>query len=555
MLRRLNLKIFVVLVILFLAYFEENSHGQGNSLVTLYNVSVRIDPVMNLIESRTEIQNPGDSCFIITRSLKINRIIADGRNIQFQQVPSQSSDNSIEITVRTASPRNIIFEYSGQILPDSFPRSVSNLNMIRPGLVELSDYIDWYPRMKNYSPFNFELNLSMPASYLAVTNAGLSIQDFKKSQVLTKWVSFSPVNRITLFAATDLKKAIIEKGGMTVEIYYSKLPVSYVDSMKNSLLKAMELLTDLYGSTGSSSVVRLIYSPRPAGAYARAPIIFVSENYALEQLSQKYGMARDFRLNAHEIAHYWSRASTSTPDDWLNEGLAEFSALLMAEKIIGHDFYKILLDEYLDLVNSSIAETSIAETTSDSRDREINRYYRPTLLLNDLRLKFGDEKMKEFIRSLYVHFKSAGTATTTIFLEEIEKNYGKETRDSFSSAIYTKNWGANKINPEIYYNPADSIFIGKWIGPLTQFGSTTSFVMNLNVKGGKLIALLDSPDQNVMGIPVSELKISGDSISYKIGVASAYFRGIIKHDGKVISGVFTQRGDNYHLDLFKKEEP
>jgi hypothetical protein len=58
--RRLNIIIIVVLAIFFLAYFEENSHVQGNSQVTFYNVSVRIDPVMNLIEGRTEIQNPGD---------------------------------------------------------------------------------------------------------------------------------------------------------------------------------------------------------------------------------------------------------------------------------------------------------------------------------------------------------------------------------------------------------------------------------------------------------------------------------------------------------------
>jgi hypothetical protein len=68
-------------------------------------------------------------------------------------------------------------------------------------------------------------------------------------------------------------------------------------------------------------------------------------------------------------------------------------------------------------------------------------------------------------------------------------------------------------------------------------------------------SLLDSPDQNITGIPVSDFMISGDSILYKIGVASASFRGIIDRDRKVIRGVLTQRGDNYPLDLFRKDIP
>jgi hypothetical protein len=553
MLRRFNFKIIVVLAIFFLASCEENSNAQGKSPITLYNMSVRIDPSMNLIEGWTEIQNPGDSCFLIAKGLKIKNIIAGGKNIRFQQTQSQATGNSSEVTIPGGSPDKIVFEYSGRILPDSFPQVISSVNMNKPGLVELSDYIDWYPRSKHYSQFTFKISMDIPSSYITVVNGNLSSQEVKQNRSLEKWESSGPVNRIELFAAPGIKKTRAEKNGLQVEVYYSKLPVSYVDSMKTALLKSMELLTKMYGSEGSSKLVRLIYSPRSAGGYARAPLIFVSENYALEQRSHKYGMARDFRLNTHEIAHYWSRANTNSPDDWINEGLAEFSALWVSREIIGDDFYTILFNEYIDIINNTPAESSILETTSQSSNREVNRYYRPTILLDDLRKKYGDEKMKQFISSLYSHFKQSGSATTNVFLEEIESNYGREVKDSFSKALYLKDWNTNNIKEDIFSAPSDTVLAGKWIGPLTQFGSTTSFVMNLEVKDGKLIPSLDSPDQNVMGIPVTDFKISGDSISYKIGVASAYFRGIIDRNRKVINGVFTQRGDNYHLDLYKKE--
>lgn len=153
---------------------------------------------------------------------------------------------------------------------------------------------------------------------------------------------------------------------------------------------------------------------------------------------QKYGYARDLRLNIHEIAHYWSMADANTPDDWLNEGLAEYSALLVSEKILGKGFYEQLLKEYRGIVSNSDIRTSIVETQSNSGEREINRYYKPALILNDLCQKFGDEKLERFIASFYSASVSAKGATTPIFLNELEKNLGKEARDSFFKAITLK---------------------------------------------------------------------------------------------------------------------
>jgi hypothetical protein len=107
---------------------------------------------------------------------------------------------------------------------------------------------------------------------------------------------------------------------------------------------------------------------------------------------------------------------------------------------------------------------------------------------------------------------------------------------------YMKDWSTIKIKEDVFCAPSDTIFAGKWIGPLTQFGTTTSFVTNLIVLEGKLIPSIDSPDQNVMGIPVSDFKISGDSISYKIGVAAAYFKGIINRNRKAITGYLLKKG-------------
>ncbi len=327
----------------------------------------------------------------------------------------------------------------------------------------------------------------------------------------------------------------------------------YIDSMKSNLLRSMSLLTEMFGSQGAESLVRVIYSPRAAGAYARAPLIVVSENYAMEERYHEFGPARDFRLNTHEIAHYWSLADANTPDDWINEGLAEYSALLVSEEIIGKKFSDMMIDEYKEIVSNTPTTNAIAQTPGDSRDRDVNRYYKPALLLNSIKEKFGTEQMNKFLKSLYSGFLYSKKATTQLFLDIFAKNFGKETRDSFAESLYIKNWESQKSPQNISYAVSDTAFIGTWKGPLTQFGATVKFVLNLDFKDGKFIPTLDSPDQNVTGIPLSDLKMQDDSISFKIGVASASYRGRLDRKKLTIQGEFNQRGGAYSLNLLKDQ--
>jgi hypothetical protein len=529
------------------------SLGQGKNHIPEYHLYVHLNPAESSIIGTVIIMNPGDSAFLLTESMNIIKVTSDGREVAFFRKPSNNSENSMEVSLSGKLPKKLVIEYTGQIFPGSYPKTISDLNMINSRLVELSDYIDWYPRAKNNSSFLYKLDVEVPSGFKTIANGFLKNEKSTGSFNLTHWESDAAVYGITLVSAPDLWKSEYTGNGMKVEIYYSRLPVSYVDSMKVGLLKTMNLLSGIFGCPASHNLVRVIYSPRSAGGYARAPLILVSENYALEQINQKFGSARDFRLNAHEIAHYWSRADAGTSDDWINEGLAEYSALLVSEKIIGKEFSDLMLNEYNEIVNNTPTEYSIVETPADSRDREVNRYYKPTLLLNNLKQKYGEEKMKEFLRSLYKGFTEANKANTPLFLDILEKNFGKGTKDSFAAALYMKTWETNSNVPGIFYSLADTAFTGTWTGPLTQFGATIKFVLNLNFKDGKFVPSLDSPDQNVTAIPLSDLEINNDSISFKIGVAAAGYKGRLDRNSMIIRGEFTQRGGNYTLNLSKEK--
>jgi len=410
--------------------------------VPSYRIEVRIEPATRSIDCKVEISHPGDSCFILNTDMVIHRVLADGKSVQLHQSSSASVPNSSEFNIGSIPQRTLQLEYSGKIKSESYAPIINSVNMVSPRLVELAMYVSWYPHLKNGARFYFQLQVDVPQGFVTVANGRLLKEYSAEHRTLTSWHSYEPVFDVAVLSAPALQKATMNSHGMTVEIYFDKVPASYVDSMKSKLIVAMDRLTSLLGSPQCEKSIRVAYSPRSTWGYVRKPLIIVSEENALTWRAQKFGPARDFRYLAHEMSHYWwGFADINTPEDWINEGLAEYSALLLSEDLAGKEFSDQLLSEYAQRAASSKTETAIAETGNNSPDREVNRYAKPTLLLNEARDKFGDDKMKEFLKALYLQFANLNNATTQIFLSVAEKSFGSEGKEFFERALYRKKWG------------------------------------------------------------------------------------------------------------------
>jgi hypothetical protein len=379
--------------------------------------------------------------------MSIHRLMADGKKVQFHQAPSSFMPNTSELTIDPPVPHVLFIEYSGEIKSESYPPIISSVNMINFRLAELAMYVCWYPKLKSGALFEFNLEVNVPTGFVTATNARFFGEKSGNNRSETSWKSYEPGFDIALLSGLDLKKSVVSDQGMSVEIYFDKVPQSYVDSIKRSLLVAMDRLTTLLGSPHSAKLIRVAYSPRKTWGYVRRPFIIVSEDNTLTWRSQKYGPARDFRYLTHEMSHYWWHyADINTPDDWINEGLAEYSALLVSEDVIGRDFSDQLLAEYAQRAMSSKAAMAIAETENNSPDREVNRYDKPAILFNEARVRFGDDGMKALLKALYTRFSESGKATTEIFLLEAGKELGPEGKEFFSKALFQTTWKGEATN-------------------------------------------------------------------------------------------------------------
>lgn len=93
---------------------------------------------------------------------------------------------------------------------------------------------------------------------------------------------------------------------------------------------------------------------------------------------------------------------------------------------------------------------------------------------------------------------------------------------------------------------------GSWRGDLDMGFSSLPLVFNFSDKGDSTTCTLDSPNQNVYGLPLTVDYVSTDSVAVSAGSIGATFAGKVTTDE--IKGTFSQRGYKFPL-ILKPEIP
>lgn len=432
-----NILNFSFLTILYIIFFMPGC-SKDNAQFTFYKLKTRIEPASKKIEVEARIKYPPDSCFYLNRDLEILRISSNGRTLSFRQ----DSTKYLPYTVGAATIINgaigeeLIIEYAG-----AFPEIINGVNMIDSSFVELALYAAWYPMFRQNTPFAFVLVADLPECYKTVTNGTLEKQVDLEGRQRTEWRSIKPGSDIVLIAGPTLKRMIADQEGTKTEIYFDKIPEEYITSKMDSMAKAINRFTEYYGSPRIKGLLRFVYAPRSGWGYSRIPLFVVSEKYALSLLKEEFGQARDYHGAFHEMAHFWWLiADANTPDDWINEGLAEYSAFRMSKEFFGKSFADVLVKEYSEHALQDQTNTPIAETTTSSNDRYVNRYEKTVLIFIEAGQRYGQEKLDNVFKALHIRFAGTRNATTTEFLNEIKKQLGPAAEKYFHTALYQTDW-------------------------------------------------------------------------------------------------------------------
>ena len=401
-----------------------------------YRLKVRLDPARHTLEAEAWIQRPPSSRFYLHRGLIAQKVMADGKPVGFHLdklgSPLPYVPAGTAVVVDGTGFREFYIRYAGEISETTF-----GCNLVTSDLVELSMFSGWYPVWPGLGDYEFELEVNLPAGYLATTNGARRSQQDRGGRRVAVWQSYAPGFDIVLIASPVLHELEAENSGTRVEVYYSRLHAGFAQSRVAALARAMGRLSALYGPPRVAGMLRLVYSPRDGQGYMRIPLLVISEERARADLEGEFGPERRLRDECHEIAHFWwMLADPATPDDWINEGLAEYSAFRLSEEESGKVFASRRLEEYRRNARACQTTDAIAQTEGSSPDREANRYDKATLMLLAARSRFGDEPLDRLLRSLYARFAGTHELTTARFLEEARAVIGKEAEGFFREELY-----------------------------------------------------------------------------------------------------------------------
>jgi len=346
--------------------------------------------------------------------------------------PAPFAPSAATIVFEPAGEKELHIKYGGEL-----SEAIAGTNMISPDLVELELYSAWFPLFPGLRECTFEAEADLPAAFPTTTNGRLLSESERNGRRITKWRSFQPGMDIVLLASPKLHRVEGGPANTKLEMNYYLLPEKCMQAKIDGLVAGMDKLSALYGAPRMSGALRFVYSPRGGFGYSRMPLIVVSEERAKGVLAGANGEANDFRDNAHEMAHFWwTIADPGTPNDWINEGLAEFTAFRLTEQLFGKAFADAKLAEYRRNAGQSKTNASIAETSGDSPDREANRYSKAPLMLLEAQRRFGAEPLDRLLKAVYARHAGTLNATTADFLAEARAQMGPDAEAYFRTELF-----------------------------------------------------------------------------------------------------------------------
>ena len=90
---------------------------------------------------------------------------------------------------------------------------------------------------------------------------------------------------------------------------------------------------------------------------------------------------------------------------------------------------------------------------------------------------------------------------------------------------------------------------GAWMGTLDAGAAKLRIVFHITNTADGLTATMDSPDQNIKGLPVTKVTRDGSSLKLELKQIGGVFQGTIDKDRESVNGTWSQSGNSLPLQL------
>ncbi len=435
----------------------------GNASITAFRIQAAVQPPTTLrasTELKVRIRSGGERTllFELSRHLKVAAVEADGRAVDFIQNPAMEGTelrrkgNDLVAVVFPAplapgQELKLRFTYAGEVLSEA-----------GNGLLYVGARGTWYPNL-GLSPAQFEMEFHYPANWtLVATGKQISSAEGDREEAnppaaaekVSRWVSERPIP-VAGFNLGKYVRAEAKAGNILVEAYGTK-------GVEKSFPRAQpEVIEPLPGTAprNSRSMGPIVVTPPPPSPARDVQAVADRAAKAITSFSQWFGpypygslaltqmpgdlsqgwpglvflssfaflspqeqsdlrldpVARelDSQVLVHETAHQWWGDLVlwkSYRDQWLAEGLANYSSLLILEQRNPAQFRQVLEKYRRDLLSKNkdgewlrdAGPVTLGQRLDSSHfpgGYEAISYERGTWLFHMLRCMFRDAKLRE----------------------------------------------------------------------------------------------------------------------------------------------------------------
>ena len=375
----------------------------------LYEGTATIDPATGTLHGDWRIsfartaRTTDSATFLLNDALTVSRI--SGSEVLGYSTSQEPDLTRIRVRLGPAPTRAatvIHVEYSGS------PRfSADHINGISAQWVELGLDSFWLPIFADLAhTFRSEVRVVLPAGWDAVSSGTTT----RSGDTLTL-ASSTPSIDIAFSASPAFARA----GGDSVTIHHAGAAEAVVARTLATARSCVRYLDAMYGAAHPLPPIELVLAPRDGPGYARRNYIVITR--VADTSAVPLG-----RFVCHELAHNWSSgASASGPDNWLNEGFAEFVSARFIRATSGDSAYAAIVDRWKA---RSAGLPPVWTPNSKGRPPARTSYAKAPYLLARLEDRVGNAPMNEILRRFMMHPE---TRTTPAVIDVIYEVAGAET--------------------------------------------------------------------------------------------------------------------------------
>ena len=381
----------------------------------MYDGIVTIDPSTRGVSARWNITFVRDQ-FVDSITLLINRGMTVRRveGVEARQFSVSRTDDYLQLVVHLAP----VHDTPGTRLEIAYDGilelSGDSINIVTPDWVELSVDSFWHPVFADLSQeIVGRARVVLPAGFSGIASDSLVLHgDTLEVTNVAPQIEFA-------FAASP-RLATTESG--LARAFYVGPPPAQTAALLDVANACATYLNAQYGLREQLRHIDMLLPPRGGPAYARRRYIAISRgaNTTLTRMTW---------FICHELAHNWAQgAVASGPENWLNEGFAEYVAGRAVRRLFGDSAYSSVREFWQQ---RAVGQPAVWSPSATTRPSERVAYAKAPLLLDSLEQRIGIQRMDRML----VRFMTKQIRTTPAMLDMLTDVAGPESANWFRHAL------------------------------------------------------------------------------------------------------------------------